>query len=209
MFWKTAAYAPFPIWVWLNGHSWAQRQLQKAGIGFEALDNGFSWCADPPALQRLGANAAHTFWRWFHRLPSASTPDDLQAGYAHEPAFRQFEVSDARVFGRPKTGSAFVEGVIRDHLGVGRQDRVVLIFNRKLMSRAPGRIISRVMTHGLNSRLSWTYKSSRLKQYFKLGQGAPHGDDHRHSRLRQWSPRLRNELECHTGSWRFSQSASV
>jgi hypothetical protein len=31
-FWKTNAYAPYPIWLWLNGHSWAKRQLEKAGI---------------------------------------------------------------------------------------------------------------------------------------------------------------------------------
>jgi hypothetical protein len=31
-FWKTNAYAPFPIWLWLNGHEWAKRQLEKAGI---------------------------------------------------------------------------------------------------------------------------------------------------------------------------------
>jgi hypothetical protein len=31
---KTNAYAPFPRWVWLNGHSWAQRQLDKAGIAY-------------------------------------------------------------------------------------------------------------------------------------------------------------------------------
>src|SRR5712691_1135588 len=24
-FWKTNAYAPFPIWLWLNGHEWAKR----------------------------------------------------------------------------------------------------------------------------------------------------------------------------------------
>jgi hypothetical protein len=36
-FWKTNAYAPFPIWLWLNGHEWAKRQLDKAGIGYEAL----------------------------------------------------------------------------------------------------------------------------------------------------------------------------
>ncbi len=84
-FWKTNAYAPFPIWLWLNGHSWAKRQLDKAGIAFQALDNGFRWCADPAALQRicgrLGANDVHTFfWRWFHRLPSPFTPDDLTVG---------------------------------------------------------------------------------------------------------------------------------
>ena len=44
-FWKTNTYAPYPIWLWLNGHSWAKRQLQKAGIAFEALDNGFRSCA--------------------------------------------------------------------------------------------------------------------------------------------------------------------
>ena len=46
-FWKTNAYAPYPIWFWLNGHSWAKRQFDKAGIAYEALDNGFRSCADP------------------------------------------------------------------------------------------------------------------------------------------------------------------
>lgn len=32
-FWKTNAYAPCPIWLWLNGHSWVKRQLEKASIG--------------------------------------------------------------------------------------------------------------------------------------------------------------------------------
>jgi hypothetical protein len=34
-FWKTNAYAPFPVWLWLNGHEWAKRQLNKARIGWE------------------------------------------------------------------------------------------------------------------------------------------------------------------------------
>jgi hypothetical protein len=41
-FWKTNAYAPYPVWLWLNGHEWAKRQLAKARIGFTALDNGFA-----------------------------------------------------------------------------------------------------------------------------------------------------------------------
>ncbi len=158
-----------PNLAWLNGHSWAQRQLDKAGIEYEALDNGFRWCADPAALQRicnrLGPSAVHTFfWRWFHRLPSPFAADDLQAGYTYELAFRQFEVSDTRVFDRPQTGRAFFEGVIRDHLDVGRPDQVVLIFDRKLMPRTPGRFRTRVVTRGVNPQLYCTYKSSRLKQ---------------------------------------------
>jgi hypothetical protein len=173
-FWKTNAYAPYPIWLWLNGHSWAKRQLDKAGIAYQELDNGFRWCANPAALQRicnrLGAREVHTFfWRWFHRLPSPFTAEDLQAGYAYELAFRQFEVSDTRVFDRPQAARAFFEGVIRDHLDIGRPDQVVLIFDRKLTPRTPGRFRTKIVTRGVNPQLSCTYKSCRLKQYFKLG----------------------------------------
>src|SRR5215471_4265079 len=52
-FWKTNAYAPYPIWIYLNGHEWAKRQLEKVGIDYEELDNGFRSCADPVALQRI------------------------------------------------------------------------------------------------------------------------------------------------------------
>ena len=73
----------------------------------------------------------HTFfWRWFHRLPTPFTADDLQAGYAYELAFRQFEVSDTRVFDRPQTGRAFFEGVIRDHLDLGRPGAAQVSFLR-------------------------------------------------------------------------------
>ena len=44
---KTNAYAPWPIWIYLNGHEWAKRQCDKAGIGYQALDNGFRSCAGP------------------------------------------------------------------------------------------------------------------------------------------------------------------
>ena len=39
-------------------------------------------------------------WRWQRRLPSPFSRDDLRAGYSYELAFRQFEVSDTRVFDR-------------------------------------------------------------------------------------------------------------
>ena len=120
-FWKVNCYAPFPVWIWLNGHEWARRQLGKAGIGYAALDNGFRSCADPALLQRLcdrlgpGAVAAF-FWRWFARLPQVFTTPDLHAGYVYELAFRQFEVAGTLVFDRPAAGRAFFEGLIRDHL---------------------------------------------------------------------------------------------
>jgi hypothetical protein len=98
------------------------------------------------------------------------TRDDLRAGYGYELAFRQFEVSDTRVFDRPQAGRAFFEGVIRDHLDVGRPDQVALVFDRKLTRRTPGSFRTKVITRGVDPQGSCYYKSSRLKQYFKEGR---------------------------------------
>ena len=112
-FWKTNAYAPYPIWLWLNGHEWAERQLKKSRIGYEALD--FRSCKDPAALQRicdrLGPGAVKNFfWRWLHRLPSPFTAADWKAGYVYDRAFRQFEISEICVFDRPKPVGCGLKG---------------------------------------------------------------------------------------------------
>lgn len=174
-FWKTNAYAPYPIWLWLNGHEWAKRQLEKAGIGYEALDNGFRSCEQPAALQkicdRLGPDAVRSFFRrWLDRLPSPFLKSDLRAGYVYDLAFRQFEVSDTCVFDRPQAGRMWFEGVIRDHLDIGRPDQVSLIFNRPISKRTPGVFRTRVLTEGVDPTLCCYYKSSRIKQYFKEGR---------------------------------------
>jgi hypothetical protein len=174
-FWKTNAYAPFPIWLWLNGHEWAKQQMHKAGIPFQALDNGFRSCADPRALQKrcdqLGSGAVHDFfWRWFWRLPSPFCTEDLRAGYVYQLAFRQFEVSETIVFDRPQAGRAWFEGVIRDHLDLGRPDQVALLFDRRVSVRTPGSFRTKVITRGVDPILSCYYKSSRIKQYFKEGR---------------------------------------
>jgi hypothetical protein len=173
-FWKTNAYAPYPIWLWLNGHEWAKRQLEKAGVGYEALDNGFRSCEDPDLLQkacdRLGSGAVQNFfWRWVERLPSPFTREDLRAGYVYELAFRQLEVSETIVFDRPQAGRAWFESVIRDHLDIGRPDQVMLIFDRHISKKSSVSFRTRLITKGVDPILTAYFKSSRIKQYFKNG----------------------------------------
>ena len=88
-------------------------------------------------------------------------------GYGYDLAFRQFEFSDTRVFDRPHAGRAFFEGVIRDHLDVGRPEESRSIFDRRVTQRTPGTFRTKVITKGVDPQLSIYYRSSRLKQYFK------------------------------------------
>jgi hypothetical protein len=52
-FLKTVAYAPYGIWISLNGHEWAKPKAQERGISFEALDNGWRSVDDAEVIQDI------------------------------------------------------------------------------------------------------------------------------------------------------------
>jgi len=172
---KTCAYAPFPMWVYLNGHEWAKRQAAREGIAFQALDNGFRSTADAAALaaicNRLSAREVWRFFnRWQARLPSPFSAADRRRGYRYQLAFRQLELSDTRVFDKPAAGRAWFEQTIRDQLCLGRPDQVALVFGRRINRCTPGRFHTRVITNGVDPAIQVHYKHSKVKQYFKEGR---------------------------------------
>ncbi len=50
---KFSTYFPFTARLCINGNEWAKRQAAKAGIEFEALDNGFAAVDDVDRLQAI------------------------------------------------------------------------------------------------------------------------------------------------------------
>ncbi len=52
-FLKMAAYFPYPGKLWCNGHEWCKVQLEKKGISYAALANGFAAVDNPEELARL------------------------------------------------------------------------------------------------------------------------------------------------------------
>ena len=71
------------------------------------------------------------------------------------------------MFDRPAAGRSFFEQLIRDHLDVGRPEKVALIFGRRINRRTPGTFRTQVITKDVDPQISCYYKSSRIKQYFK------------------------------------------
>ena len=47
---KICSYFPYPLKIWLNGHSWAQRQASTAGLRYTQLANGFCHLRRPSPL---------------------------------------------------------------------------------------------------------------------------------------------------------------
>jgi hypothetical protein len=172
-FLKFSSYAPFGMKIWVNGHEWAKRQIERRGIGFQGLDNGFLSCDDPQTLQEvcdsLGAEHIERFFRkWLARLPHPFTRSDRAAGFRYQLSILQMEVSLTQVVDRPVRGREFFEEVIRDNLDVGRPDVAQLLFERRVTRRTPGSFRTRVVTRGVTPSVRFNYKHTRIKQYFKL-----------------------------------------
>ena len=172
---KTIAYAPFSVWIYLNGNEWAKQQAARDGIEFTALDNGFAACADQTALAEICSSlSAAEVWEFFERwqgvLPSPFTAEDRARGYRYDLAFRQLEISDTRVFDRPAAGRAWFEQTLPDQLTLGRPDRVAVVFGRRVSRQTPGRFHTKIINKGVEAAIQVHYRASKVKQYFKEGR---------------------------------------
>jgi hypothetical protein len=173
---KFSTYFPYTAKLCINGNEWAKRQAAKAGIGFEALDNGFAAVDDAAGLQaicdRLGPEQIDALLRkWLRILPNPFTDEDEAAGYRYEPSILQAEFSLTQMLDAPVSGRIFFEQVIRDNLDIGRPDHVTLIFDRRILNgrkrKTPGRFRTRVITDGVIPSLHVDYKNTKVKQYYK------------------------------------------
>jgi hypothetical protein len=178
-FLKFCSYFPYNAKLCINGNEWAKCQAAKAGIRFEALDNGFAAVEDVPRLQTicdsLGPEQIDGLLRkWLARLPYPFTADDWAAGYRYDISILQAEFSLTQMLDKPVAGRIFFEQVLRDNLDIGRPDRIGLVFDRRIMHTGPratpGPFRTRVITAGVTPSLHVDYKSTGIKQYHKEGR---------------------------------------
>lgn len=151
LFIKMSSYFPYTMRICLNGHEYAKRQLDKEGIRYQALDNGFLSSEDPERLQQIldaldEVKIEALVRKWLARLPHPFDPQDQEAGYDYEISILQAEFALTQVFDRPLHGRHFFEEVIRENLDIGRPEQVSLIFSRRVTKRTPATFRTRVIT---------------------------------------------------------------
>jgi hypothetical protein len=178
-FLKFCSYFPYNAKLCINGNEWAKHQAAKAGITFEALDNGFATCDDPARLQRIcnrldPARIDRLLRKWLKVLPHPYTGADRRAGYRYDISILQAEFSLTQMLDRPASGRVFFETVIAENLDIGRPDYISLIFDRRIHNgrkvHTPSRFRTRVFTAGVTPSLHVEYKHTRIKQYHKEGR---------------------------------------
>ena len=78
--------------------------------------------------------------------------------------------SRTQVFDDPVRGRACFEEVIREHVDLGRPDRMPLRFDRRVQRNTPGRFRTRVLQEGVIPSLHVEDQHGHVKQYCKEGR---------------------------------------
>ena len=172
---RVASFFPFQTTYYLNGHSFIEQELKRAGIGFRKHDNAFLAVADPAALQAAADRLSPDIIRrrldyWTLILgPKFSKKERAQLNLSRLYAISQVEYCRNFIFKRHvPIHKLFERGC---ELGLWRlgADKIAAIFGTRLNRHMRGKLATVIdqIEHGHHVFRAY-FKSAFLKQYEKF-----------------------------------------
>lgn len=174
---RVASFFPFHATYWLNGHSFIQRELERAGIGFHKNDNAFLAVDDVAALQAAADRLSPAIIRrqldyWTLILgPKFSKKERAQMNLSRFYAIAQIEYCRNFIFKRHFPIHKIFERSCEIGLWRLTANRISEIFGVRLHQRLRGKLASVIdqIEHGHHVfRAYW--KNAFLKQYEKFSR---------------------------------------
>jgi hypothetical protein len=174
---RVASFFPFHATYWLNGHSFIERELQRAGIGFHKNDNAFLAVDDLAALQAAADRLSPAIIRkqldyWtFHLGPKFSKNERGQMNLSRFYSIAQIEYCRNFIFKRHFPIHKIFERSCEIGLWRLTANRISEIFGVRLHKRLRGKLATVIdqIEHGHHVfRAYW--KNAFLKQYEKFSR---------------------------------------
>ena len=174
---RVASFFPFHATYWLNGHSFIQRELERAGIGFHKNDNAFLAVDDVAALQAAADRLSPAIIRkqldyWTLILgPKFSKKERARMNLSRFYAIAQIEYCRNFIFKRHFPIHKIFERSCEIGLWRLTANRISEIFGVRLHKRLRGKLATVIdqVEHGHPVfRAYW--KNAFLKQYEKFSR---------------------------------------
>ena len=173
---RVASFFPFHATYWLNGHSFIERELQRAGVTFHKNDNAFLSVDDVTTLQSAADRLSPLIIRkqldyWTLILgPKFSKKERARMNLTRFYAIAQIELSELHLQTPLPIHKIFERGC---EIGVWRltANRISEIFGVRLHKRLGGKLATVIdqIEHGHHVfRAYW--KNAFLKQYEKFSR---------------------------------------
>jgi hypothetical protein len=174
---RVASFFPFHATYWLNGHSFIERELTKAGIGFRKDDNAFLAVDDVTALQAAADRLSPAIIRkqldyWtFHLGPKFSKHERAHMNLSRFYAIAQIEYCRNFIFKRHFPIHKIFERSCEIGLWRLTANRISEIFGVRLTKKLRGKIATVIeqIDHG-HHVFRANFKNALLRQYEKFSR---------------------------------------
>jgi hypothetical protein len=174
---RVASFFPFQATYWLNGHSFIEQELKRAGIGFHKNDNAFLAVDDVAALQAAADRLSPAIIRkqldyWTFLLgPKFSKKERGRMNLSRFYAIAQIEYCRNFIFKRHFPIHKIFERSCEIGLWRLTANRISELFGVRLNKRLRGKLATVIdqIEHGHHVfRVYW--KNAFLKQYEKFSR---------------------------------------
>jgi hypothetical protein len=174
---RGASFFPFQATYWLNGHSFIERELTKAGVGFHKNDNALLGVDDVAALQAAADRLSPAIIRkqldyWTLIVgPKFSTKERKQINLSRFYAIAQIEYCRNFIFKRHFP----IHKIFERSCEIGRwlmtANRISEIFGVRLTKKLRGKLAAVVeqIEHG-HHVFRVNFKNALLRQYEKFSR---------------------------------------
>ena len=171
---RLTTWFPLTVQVYVNGHSWLEKQLLKRRLGFNLQDNAFTALDDPQAAQELADSFVDQNWRKIlNRLAQQVNPLMRQRwfrGLSYYWVVDQAEFSTDLIF-TSREALAGLYPRLLDHAAVNFSAKDILTFlGRRFHPRFDGEVLTACQKgRWPGARIKHRVKNNWLKMYDKFG----------------------------------------
>jgi hypothetical protein len=170
---RIQTWFPFVIQVYINGHDWLARKMEKHDMGFLQEGNCFLQLADPDRAQRFADQMPRKNWpRLLNAFAQKVNPllNDLFKGLEYYWVIDQAEFSTDILFSSRTCLKPLYEKLLRHATVCFSAEDVMTFLGRKLTGNFQGEILSDSKKRWPGARIKHRMKANGIKMYDKLGR---------------------------------------
>jgi hypothetical protein len=169
---KLQTWFPLTMQVYVNGHEWLARQMDRRGLGYQPLDNAFAQLADPAAAQRLANRFGRLKWpkqltRWARQINPLF--GDLLRGAEYYWVIDQAEYATDVLFADRAALRALYPRLLQHATLCLSAEDVLRFLGRKLSAAFAGEVLNEYKKRWPGARVKHRVQENWIKMYDKQG----------------------------------------
>jgi len=169
---RIQTWFPFVVQIYVNGHEYLARKLNKYGIGYQQIENAFVRIDDLKRAQRFADRFAHKNWpRILSSFAKRVNPlmKKLLKGMDYYWITEQAEYATDIMFSNPASLSLLYQKLLRHATVCFSAQDVMTFLGRKLHGNFKGDIGNIFKTRLPGARIKHRMKGNWIKMYNKHG----------------------------------------